>query len=58
MPKFEVSITVTFETEAPNTTEAKGRVLDLNMTEQFKGKDLPLGLIYKRKSLVKCQKIT
>ncbi len=55
MPEYLVTVPLSFVTTAPNTTEAKARIRDMNITELLKGRDLGAGLIYRRRGLVTCE---
>lgn len=52
---FEVTVELTFETQAPNTTEAKARVSqDMKIHKLLKDAASTHGLTYKRRGIVQC----
>lgn len=53
MPKYDVSVVLHFEAEAPNVTEAKGRLVGMRIHKLLKGADLEEGLIYRSRELIK-----
>lgn len=57
MPIYDLSVTLHFQTNAPNSTEARARVKDMRVHRVLRDQILSGGLVYRRRELVKCKTV-
>lgn len=57
MPKYDVTVVIHFDIEAPNSTEAKGRIVDMKIHKVLRPAAWKCGAQYTRRELITCRRL-